>query len=111
MSATATLAPLATSNSTVARPMPLPPPVTIIVLPLKSDIYPSNSFLSAFRFHYWNLKRTVKPYRSEEHTSELQSLMRTSYAVFCLKKKTNHRPAEKYCFTLTHIDNPMLNRS
>src|SRR3546814_5231154 len=27
--------------------------------------------------------------RSEEHTSELQSLMRTSYAVFCLKKKTN----------------------
>src|SRR3546814_6025340 len=28
------------------------------------------------------------PARSEEHTSELQSLMRTSYAVFCLKKKT-----------------------
>src|SRR3546814_4172674 len=27
--------------------------------------------------------------RSEEHTSELQSLMRISYAVFCLKKKTN----------------------
>src|SRR3546814_2118124 len=29
--------------------------------------------------------------RSEEHTSELQSLMRTSYAVFCLKKKTHNR--------------------
>src|SRR3546814_8084640 len=28
--------------------------------------------------------------RSEEHTSELQSLMRISYAVFCLKKKTKH---------------------
>src|SRR3546814_9755504 len=28
-------------------------------------------------------------YRSEEHTSELQSLMRISYAVFCLKKKTH----------------------
>src|SRR3546814_7370523 len=28
--------------------------------------------------------------RSEEHTSELQSLMRNSYAVFCLKNKTNH---------------------
>src|SRR3546814_6945149 len=28
--------------------------------------------------------------RSEEHTSELQSLMRNSYAVFCLKKKNNH---------------------
>src|SRR3546814_4961045 len=29
--------------------------------------------------------------RSDEHTSELQSLMRTSYAVFCLKKKNNRR--------------------
>src|SRR3546814_10826209 len=29
--------------------------------------------------------------RSEEHTSELQSLMRTSYAVFCLKKKKHER--------------------
>src|SRR3546814_10247295 len=29
------------------------------------------------------------PFRSEEHTSELQSLMRISYAVFCLKKKHN----------------------
>src|SRR3546814_2997595 len=34
------------------------------------------------------------PSRSEEHTSELQSLMRKSYAVFCLKKqKTNHKLA------------------
>src|SRR3546814_2539934 len=30
--------------------------------------------------------------RSEEHTSELQSLMRTSYAVFCLKKKNSSMP-------------------
>src|SRR3546814_8393111 len=30
--------------------------------------------------------------RSEEHTSELQSLMRISYAVFCLKKKTKTTP-------------------
>src|SRR3546814_2041850 len=30
------------------------------------------------------------PPRSEEHTSELQSLMRISYAVFCLKKKTHY---------------------
>src|SRR3546814_4225404 len=39
------------------------------------------------------LKRIVRDHldgadRSEEHTSELQSLMRISYAVFCLKKKT-----------------------
>src|SRR3546814_3651553 len=32
--------------------------------------------------------------RSEEHTSELQSLMRISYAVFCLKKKTNKNKNE-----------------
>src|SRR3546814_9178823 len=31
------------------------------------------------------------PARSEEHTSELQSLMRISYAVFCLKKKTKNK--------------------
>src|SRR3546814_1584893 len=35
--------------------------------------------------------------RSEEHTSELQSLMRISYAVFCLKKKNN-----RYRHTYTH---------
>src|SRR3546814_2666207 len=32
--------------------------------------------------------RSARPIRSEEHTSELQSLMRISYAVFCLKTKT-----------------------
>src|SRR3546814_2140500 len=32
----------------------------------------------------------LDPQRSEEHTSELQSLMRISYAVFCLKKKNNN---------------------
>src|SRR3546814_1896082 len=32
-------------------------------------------------------------YRSEEHTSELQSLMRISYAVFCLKKKNIQTPS------------------
>src|SRR3546814_3799037 len=37
-------------------------------------------------------------WRSEEHTSELQSLMRISYAVFCLKKKTTHKECE------SHID-------
>src|SRR3546814_9912907 len=31
-----------------------------------------------------------RPTRSEEHTSELQSLMRISYALFCLKKKISH---------------------
>src|SRR3546814_8983593 len=41
-----------------------------------------------------------KTTRSEEHTSELQSLMRISYAVFCLKKKKTIRPTD---VILTHI--------
>src|SRR3546814_4565417 len=45
--------------------------------------------------------------RSEEHTSELQSLMRISYAVFCLKKKkiisTNHRKNRNTHITISYI--------
>src|SRR3546814_5335487 len=37
--------------------------------------------------------------RSEEHTSELQSLMRISYAVFCLKKKKLQADSHKYRYT------------
>src|SRR3546814_6544429 len=37
--------------------------------------------------------------RSEEHTSELQSLMRISYAVFCLKKKTQTHQTETKRYT------------
>src|SRR3546814_1940369 len=36
------------------------------------------------------VERSARTWRSEEHTSELQSLMRISYAVFCLKKKTKN---------------------
>src|SRR3546814_7968265 len=46
--------------------------------------------------------------RSEEHTSELQSLMRISYAVFCLKKKRTHKK-EYYqlpCFNHSTTVNP-----
>src|SRR3546814_1488430 len=39
---------------------------------------------------------TVVALRSEEHTSELQSLMRISYAVFCLKKKNHKIPLQLY---------------
>src|SRR3546814_6222415 len=55
----------------------------------------------ASRFFHWPLFMPLAhgpvvqifvgfPQRSEEHTSELQSLMRISYAVFCLKKKKTH---------------------
>src|SRR3546814_8904622 len=40
--------------------------------------------------------------RSEEHTSELQSLMRISYAVFCLKKKTTIQYTHHHSDELTH---------
>src|SRR3546814_5133926 len=48
----------------------------------------------------WKPKRCQAEGRSEEHTSELQSLMRISYAVFCLKKKKQHRD-KKNTYTQT----------
>src|SRR3546814_5134498 len=38
-------------------------------------------------------------FRSEEHTSELQSLMRISYAVFCLKKKITNKTTDQPTYT------------
>src|SRR3546814_7927988 len=52
--------------------------------------------------------------RSEEHTSELQSLMRTSYAVFCLKKQTTKTKNKNTSTTMTsnnHYTNQTLNTS
>src|SRR3546814_2037165 len=65
---------------------------------------------------------SAMPQRSEEHTSELQSLMRTSYAVFCLKKKhiqledqgdklsttiyMTHTPSDKVTTCTTHPQAP-----
>src|SRR3546814_5197696 len=44
--------------------------------------------------------------RSEEHTSELQSLMRSSYAVFCLKKKSQPNPTIE-----TYMDHLYYNKT
>src|SRR3546814_3986062 len=57
---------------------------------LKSVPGPASSTSPAGPIHHIGRPRG----RSEEHTSELQSLMRISYAVFCLKKKT-HKPKDK----------------
>src|SRR3546814_9952392 len=49
-------------------------------------------FINAFKVvQLALLNRAMDFKRSEEHTSELQSLMRISYAVFCLKKKTQYK--------------------
>src|SRR3546814_10757572 len=45
---------------------------------------------------HWITTEAAREYRSEEHTSELQSLMRISYAVFCLKKKNNLKTTAIY---------------
>src|SRR3546814_5587996 len=51
-----------------------------LVLPMAHTIY----------YEMGPERRALMGIRSEEHTSELQSLMRNSYAVFCLKKQTQH---------------------
>src|SRR3546814_10522522 len=50
----------------------------------------SSALALAEEFDYVRPPGTAKACRSEEHTSELQSLMRISYAVLCLKKKKQH---------------------
>src|SRR3546814_13349637 len=52
--------------------------------PLFIGVFPLASKVGLFAVHF------AVAHRSEEHTSELQSLMRISYAVFCLKKKTDN---------------------
>src|SRR3546814_6232249 len=53
-------------------------------------------FLERAHFLHERVEIGVGGRRSEEHTSELQSLMRISYAVFCLKKKINTRKNIQY---------------
>src|SRR3546814_7646096 len=60
------------------------PPTELTLMPAASSSAPMAQ-ASGEHFMMW-LKQGITS-RSEEHTSELQSLMRISYAVFCLKKK------------------------
>src|SRR3546814_1867726 len=77
---TTTWAVAALADRTSASAMPA------VFVKMRMDRYPPNIIPQRTR-----LTAIRKPYmdcrRSEEHTSELQSLMRISYAVFCLKKK------------------------
>src|SRR3546814_7561101 len=60
------------------------PHVTILTVCAAWNRYVSPRWFICQCGHY------LRKHRSEEHTSELQSLMRSSYAVFCLKKKNTH---------------------
>src|SRR3546814_5215754 len=82
-------------------------------------------YTTLFRSRYWHYSVPAKttplvgsnavrssaiyflpPHRSEEHTSELQSLMRISYAVFCLKKKNIPRRNKNKEYRITKTYNP-----
>src|SRR3546814_2775396 len=51
------------------------------------------------------IPRSCACWRSEEHTSELQSLMRISYAVFCLKKKKKYTRKQTYLIKISEKKN------
>src|SRR3546814_10585026 len=73
---------------------------------------PSSTWIRQTGCYATTKKRSIEqaPWRSEEHTSELQSLMRISYAVFCLKKrnttKLTHTLYRKQRHTSTIPDKP-----
>src|SRR3546814_10222406 len=68
-------------------------PIAILIFNGVFQRFPKLRFVTVesgvgwFSFMAEYMDRTWEKQRSEEHTSELQSLMRISYAVFCLKKK------------------------
>src|SRR3546814_6734256 len=85
------------AGSDLLVPVPAPP----------LDAGPHRSY--AFQwFAFAAIVAIVYPLRSEEHTSELQSLMRISYAVFCLKTKTTRKSAISPHNTKPHQVNTVI---
>src|SRR3546814_3738434 len=75
-----------------------------------ADRYTLAAFLAAhlsFQLAAWHEIAQWYGYhtRSEEHTSELQSLMRISYAVFCLKKKNRHIISSSHATSIDTLHN------
>src|SRR3546814_7594596 len=86
-------------------------PSTVVVVGDKGPNYQWLSNLSEFEGNAYSVQLDEKEIpgilekgRSEEHTSELQSLMRISYAVFCLKKKitTHNVQKDEYIYCEQH---------
>src|SRR3546814_6231189 len=61
----------------------------------------STSFLFTWQVMHHSAVTSTKTTRSEEHTSELQSLMRISYAVFCLKKNKISKRGKTHTLNIT----------
>src|SRR3546814_7263162 len=76
---------------TTSLPTSLTTSASVTKLPERFDIFTGSPFRSSRTICTSLTSKRVRPPRSEEHTSELQSLMRISYAVFCLKKKKHKR--------------------
>src|SRR3546814_8218090 len=94
---------------TAARALDVPPPYDVVTLREVGDAFAhacaiagesgAGTLVWVRRYDLAEFAVVLEPeetlaaarraFRSEEHTSELQSLMRISYAVFCLKKKKN----------------------
>src|SRR3546814_6403315 len=92
------------------RRLQVPPGGLFIVLPAWSVRAPSSALSPTGR---QIVHRRVRPAgrfvsRSEEHTSELQSLMRISYAVFCLKKKKKNTKQPYYRHSISRNQEDIL---
>src|SRR3546814_6185235 len=68
--------------------------VTVMLVGAERDVERARAVVSAYGEPVLAVGPLGSAQRSEEHTSELPSLMRISYAVFCLKKKNNNREAD-----------------
>src|SRR3546814_10121497 len=85
-----------------ARRASAPPRLTDTrrLTPRSTMVTPNSRCMRAIVTALWLTMR----YRSEEHTSELQSLMRISYAVFCLKKKNKYLIHKMTITPIVHKD-------
>src|SRR3546814_2227699 len=93
----------------VGRPCSAAPERAAECLPAIDDVQQRPRFNSGHEAApcIWRLKFLL---RSEEHTSELQSLMRISYAVFCLKKKNNKATTKKLTITKCQVHTYNINK-
>src|SRR3546814_9997522 len=104
---------LAVAGLAALAPVALAQPASSVITANKAALRePAKSrFVNAVQVYPYNegalFRLFAAPERSEEHTSELQSLMRISYAVFCLKKKINtkHKVTKNVQLDKTQIHN------
>src|SRR3546814_911866 len=90
------------------EPAPVQPgdeAVTGFVFKVQANMNPAHRDRIAF------MRLCSGKFRSEEHTSELQSLMRTSYAVFCLKKKINQQSPTTHMLIYDSNNKPNTTKS